>query len=111
MIQYDRVISLMQGVGVMVRTTITLAEEEFAELKRLAAQQDRSVSWLLRQAFRLSKARLERGEPYAAEFDRIWREVGRSLKQAGVRTPRDVDRLVREVRARKGQGSEKASAR
>lgn len=101
----------MQGVGVMVRTTITLAAEEFAELKRLAAQQDRSVSWLLRQAFRLSKARLERGEPYAAEFDRIWQEVGRSLKQAGVRTPRDVDHLVRAVRARKGQGSEKASAR
>ncbi|MDE2058781.1 MAG: ribbon-helix-helix protein, CopG family [candidate division NC10 bacterium] len=95
----------------MVRTTITLAEEEFAELKRLAAQQDRSVSWLLRQAFRLSKARLERGEPYATEFDRIWREVGRSLKQVGVRTPRDVDHLVRAVRAGKGQGTEKASAR
>jgi len=53
--------SLVQEIGVMARTTITLAEEEFAELNRLAAQQDRSVSWLLRQAFRLSKVRLERG--------------------------------------------------
>jgi Arc/MetJ-type ribon-helix-helix transcriptional regulator len=111
MIEYDNIISTKMGGSTMVRTTITLAEEEFAELKRLAAQQDRSISWLLRHAFRLSKARLESGEPYAAEFDRIWREVGRSLRHAGVRTPRDVDRLVREVRVRKGQGSEKASAR
>lgn len=100
-----------EEVRVMVRTTITLAEEEFAELKRLAAQQDRSISWLLRQAFRLSKARLERGEPYAAEFDRIWREVGRSLHRAGVRTARDVNDLVTELRARKRHSKEKASAR
>lgn len=32
----------------MVRTTITLAEDEFEELKRLAARQDRTISWLLR---------------------------------------------------------------
>lgn len=95
----------------MVRTTITLAEEEFAELKRLAAQQDRSISWLLRQAFRLSRARLERGEPYAVEFDRIWQEVGRSLHRAGVRTARDVTDLVAEHRARKSQSKEKVGAR
>ncbi len=94
----------------MVRTTITLAEEEFEELKRIAARQDRSISWLLRQAFRLSKARLARGEPYAVGFDRIWGEVGRSLRRAGVRTTRDVDRLVTEVRARKGGIHKKARA-
>ncbi len=94
-----------------VRTTITLAEEEFEELKRLAARQDRSISWLLRQAFRLSKARLERGEPYAVGFDRVWKEVGRSLRRAGVRTTRDVDRLVTEVRTRKKGTNEKAEAR
>ena len=94
----------------MVRTTITLAEEELAELKRLAAQQDRSISWLLRQAFRLSKARLERGQPYAGECDRIWQEVGRSLRRGGVRTARDVNNLVTELRARKKQPKEKTTA-
>jgi D-serine deaminase-like pyridoxal phosphate-dependent protein len=95
----------------MVRTTITLAEEEFEELKRLAARQDRSISWLLRQAFRLSKTRLAHGEAYAASFDRIWDEVGRSLRRAGVRTTRDVDLLVTEVRASKGGTNKKATAR
>jgi uncharacterized small protein (TIGR04563 family) len=94
----------------MVRTTITLAEEELAELKRLAARQDRSISWLLRQAFRLSRTRLERGEPYAVEFDRIWQEVGRSLRRAGVRTAQDVNDLVAELRTTKRQSKEKASA-
>ncbi|PWB78679.1 MAG: hypothetical protein C3F08_08230 [Candidatus Methylomirabilota bacterium] len=95
----------------MVRTTITLAEEEFADLKRLAAQQDRSISWLLRQAFRLSKRRLERGEPYATEFDRIWQEVGRSLHRAKVRTARDVNNRVAKHRATKRQSEEKAVTR
>ena len=94
----------------MVRTTITLADEEFEELKRLAARQDRSISWLLRQAFRLSKARLERSEPYAVAFDRVWDEVGRSLRRMGVRTTRDVDRLVAGVRASKRGTPKKARA-
>jgi len=92
----------------MVRTTITLAEEELEELKRLAVRQDRPISWLLRQALRLSKARLESGEPYAEGFDRVWGEVGRSLRRAGVRSTRDVDRLLTEVRARK-KGTNKKS--
>jgi len=94
-----------------VRTTITLAEEEFKELKRLAASQDRSISWLLRQAFRLSKARLEQAEPYTAAFDRVWEDIGRSLRRVGVRTTKDVDRLVREVRERKGGTNKRARAR
>lgn len=94
----------------MVRTTITLQEEELKELKRLAAQQDRSISWMLRQAFQLSKARLERNEPYRVGFDRIWGEVGRSLRQAGVQTIRDVDRLVTEVRTSRKRTGEKARA-
>ena len=95
----------------MVRTTITLAEDEFEELKRLAARQDRSISWLLRQAFRLSKARLEDGEPYAAAFDRIWGGVGRSLRRAGVRATRDVNRLTAEVRSGRQGTNKKATAR
>ena len=94
----------------MVRTTITLAEEEFEELKRLAARQDRSISWLLRQAFRLSRVRLEGGEPYSVSFDRIWGEVGRSLRRAGVRTTIDVERLLTEVRARKRGTNKQARA-
>ena len=94
----------------MVRTTITLAEEELEELRRLAVRQDRSISWLLRQAFRLSKTRLERGEPYAVAFDRMWGEVGRCLRRAGVRTTKDVDRLVVEVRERKKGAHKKARA-
>ncbi len=83
----------------MVRTTISLNEEEFEAIKRLAARQDRTVSWLLRQAFRLSRARLESGEPYGVAFDRAWERIGRSLRQAGMRTTKDVDRVVREVRS------------
>jgi len=94
----------------MVRTTITLAEEELEELKRLAVRQDRSISWLLRQALRLSRARLEGGEPYAEGFDRVLGEVGRSLRRAGVRSARDVDRLLTEVRARKKGTNKKAKA-
>ena len=95
----------------MVRTTIALPEEELEELKRLAVRQDRSISWLLRQAFRLSKTRLELGEPYAVAFDRMWGEVGRSLRRAGVRTTEDVDRLVAEVRGRKRGTNKKARAK
>jgi len=94
----------------MIRTTITLAEEELEELRRLAVRQDRSISWLLRQAFRLSKTRLELGEPYAIAFDRMWGEVGRSLRLAGVRTTEDVDRLVADVRGRKRGTNKKARA-
>lgn len=94
----------------MVRTTITLAEEELEELRRLAVRQDRSISWLLRQAFRLSRARLEVGQNYAEGFDRVWGEVGRSLRRAGVRTTEDVDRLVAEVRGRKKGTNKKARA-
>ncbi len=86
----------------MVRTTIVLPEEEFEELKRLAAQQDRPISWLLRQAFRLSKVHLERGEPYGVTFDRVWSEIGHSLRQAGVRVS-DVAGLVAETRTRRGR--------
>jgi hypothetical protein len=86
----------------MVRTTIVLPEEEFAELKRLAAQQERPISWLLRQAFQLSKVHLERGEPYGVTFDRVWSEIGQSLRRARVR-PSDVARLVAETRTKKGR--------
>lgn len=86
----------------MVRTTIVLPEEEFAELKRLAAKQERPISWLLRQAFRLSKVHLERGEPYGVTFDRVWSEIGQSLRRAGVR-PSEVTRLVAETRRKKGR--------
>jgi hypothetical protein len=94
----------------MVRTTIVLPEGEFAELKRLAVQQDRPISWLLRQAFRLSKAHLERGEPYVVTFDRVWREIGHSLRRAGLR-PSDVTRLVAEVRRGRTRKSGKTRAR
>jgi D-serine deaminase-like pyridoxal phosphate-dependent protein len=94
----------------MVRTTIVLPEEEFRELKRLAAQQDRPISWLLRQAFRLSRVHLERGEPYGATFDRVWSEIGRSLRRAGVRPP-DVKRFVAEAREGRPRKGTKAGAR
>jgi len=94
----------------MVRTTIVLPEEEFEELKRLAAKQERPISWLLRQAFRLSKVHLERGEPYGATFDRVWSEIGRSLHRAGVR-PSDVPRLVSEIRKKKGRRSARIRTR
>jgi hypothetical protein len=93
----------------MVRTTIVLPEEDYRELQAIAEAQDRSISWLLREAFRLSKSRLHRAEPFAPSFDRIWQDVGRSLRQAGITTATDVSRLVREVRnsrppAFKGKG-------
>jgi len=94
----------------MVRTTVVFPETEFLELKRLAAQQDRPISWILRQAFRLSKVHLDRGEPYGVTFDRVWSEIGRSLRQSGVR-PQNVGRLVAEVRGRQRRGGGKAKAR
>ena len=71
---------------------------------------DSSISWLVRRAFRISKARLEGGEPYGERFDRVWGEVGRCLRRAGVRTTKDVDRLVVEVRERKKGAHKKARA-
>jgi len=56
----------------MVRTTIVLPDEDFRELKALAAAQGRSISWLLREAFRLSKSSLQRPDSFAQSFDRVW---------------------------------------
>jgi len=94
----------------MVRTTIVLPDEEFRELKELAAAQDRSISWLLREAFRLSKIRLRHAEPFAPSFDRVWRDIGLSLRQAGIK-PSGIPRLVREVRRTKSPTTPKAKAR
>ena len=94
----------------MVRTTVVFPEAEFLELKRLAAQQDRPISWILRQAFRLSKVHLERGEPYGVTFDRVWRDISHSLRRAGLR-PSDVTRLVGEVRRERTRKSGKTRAR
>ena len=84
----------------MVRTTISIPEEEFKEIKRLAARTDRSISWLLRQAFRLAKPRLEWGESYAATFNRVWAEIGGVLREAGIQE-KTVARLITEVRSRR----------
>ena len=81
----------------MVRTTIVLPDEEFRELKELAATQDRSISWLLREAFRLSKSRLRQAEAFPTTFDRVWRDIGLSLRQRGIKAS-DVSRLIREDR-------------
>jgi predicted transcriptional regulator len=94
----------------MVRTTIVLPDEEFDDLKQLAAQQERSISWLLRQAFRISRPHLEREEAYSQTFDRVWDEIGHSLRRAGV-GPRHVDRLVTEVRAKRSELTGKARTR
>ena len=108
MTQYKKFI--LEKIAAMVRTTIVLRDDEFQELKRLAAQQDRPISWLLRQAFRLSKDHLQRGEPYGVTFDRVWGEVGRSLRRVGVR-PRDVEGLVAETRGRRRRRGRRARAR
>lgn len=81
----------------MVRTTIVLPDEEFRELKELAAAQDRSISWLLREAFRLSKSRLRQAEAFATSFDRVWGDIGLALRQRGMK-PSDVSRAIREAR-------------
>lgn len=94
----------------MVRTTIVLPEEEFRALKRLSARQDRPISWLLRQAFRISRVHLERGEPYRVTFDRVWSEIGRSLRRAKVR-PQNVGKLVAETRRRNPRGGGKVRAK
>ena len=82
----------------MVRTTIVLSDEDYRELQTLAEAQDRSISWLLREAFRLSRTRLRRAEPFAQSFDRLWENVGRSLRKNGITSDSKVSRLVREVR-------------
>jgi len=81
----------------MVRTTIVLPEEDFRDLKALAAARDRSISWLLREDFRLSKSNLKRPEPFAQSFDRVWRDIVLALRDAGVK-PADVPRLIGTVR-------------
>lgn len=84
----------------MIRTTISLPEEEFKEIKRLAERTDRPISWLLRQAFRLAKSRLETGESYAATFNQAWGDVGEALRGAGVQQG-SVDQLIATVRSRR----------
>jgi hypothetical protein len=84
----------------MVRTTIVLPEEDFRELKALAEAQDRSISWLLREAFRLSKSSLQRPESFAQSFDRVWTDIGLALRDAGVK-PADIPRLIGTVRKRR----------
>lgn len=86
----------------MIRTTISLSEEEFEEIKRLAERTDRSISWLLRQAFRLAKSRLETGESYAATFNEVWGDVGEALRGAGVREA-NVHQLIATVRSRRAK--------
>jgi hypothetical protein len=81
----------------MVRTTIVIPEEDFLELKALAAEKDRSISWLLREAFRLSKCNLRRTEPFAQSLDRAWNDIGLALRNAGVKSA-DVPRLIGTVR-------------
>ncbi len=81
----------------MVRTTIVLPEEDFRELKALAAARDRSISWLLREAFRLSRSSLQRPEPFALSFDRVWNDIGLALRDAGIKSG-DVPRLIGAVR-------------
>jgi len=94
----------------MVRTTIVLPEEEFRELKELAAAQDRSISWLLREAFRLSKSRLRQAEAFATHFDRVWRDIGLSLRQRGLK-PSDVSRVIREDRRTRSPARAKGKSR
>ena len=69
----------------MVRTTIVIPEEDFRELKALAAAKDRSISWLLREAFRLSKGSLQRSEPFAQSFDRAWNDISLALESGCLR--------------------------
>ena len=83
----------------MVRTTIVLSDEDYRELQTLAEAQDRSISWLLREAFRLSRNRLRRAEPFAQSFDRLWEDMGRSLRKNGITSASTASRLVREVRS------------
>jgi uncharacterized lipoprotein len=93
----------------MVRTTIVMPEEDFREMKELAAARDRSISWLLREAFRLSKGSLQRSEPFAQSFDRVWSDIGLALRNAGVKTA-DIPRLIGTVR-RTSATTAKAKAR
>jgi uncharacterized small protein (TIGR04563 family) len=86
----------------VIRTTISLPKEEFQEIKRLADRTDRSISWLLRQAFRLAKSRLETGESYAVTFDQVWANVGEALRGAGVQ-PKNVAQLIATVRSRRAK--------
>jgi uncharacterized small protein (TIGR04563 family) len=86
----------------VIRSTISLPKEEFEEIKRLADRADRSISWLLRQAFRLAKSRLETGESYAVTFDQVWTNVGEALRGAGVQQ-KNVAQLIATVRSRRAK--------
>lgn len=83
----------------MVKTTITLSEDEFKELRRLAEQQERSVSWLLRRAFQFAKPYLERGGAPEPTAERLWEEIGALLERAGVAS-QDVGRMLAHARRR-----------
>jgi len=83
----------------VIRTTISIPEEEFEEIRSLAERTDRSISWLLRRAFRLAKPRLEAGESYATTFNQVWANVGEALRGAGVQQ-KNVDELIGTVRSR-----------
>ncbi len=102
--------SYASHLGTMVRTTIVLPDEEFQELKEIAAAQDRSISWLLREAFRLSKNRLRQSEAFGVSFDRIWREIGETLRQRGIKSA-DIPSLIRAERGTRAHPRPKGRAR
>ena len=82
---------------------------------------------LLKQALALTKAKTKKelihrslealirqeriGLSCAARSETVWKEVGNSLRRAGVRTTRDVDQLVAEVRARRKGTAKRTKAR
>jgi uncharacterized small protein (TIGR04563 family) len=94
----------------VIRTTISIPDEEFQEIKRLAARADRSISWLLRQAFRLAKPRIESGASYAQTFDRVWAEIGGTLREAGIDQDK-VGQLIATVRSAKPRTKTRAGRR
>jgi len=82
-----------------MRTTIEIDDKLLKEA--LALTKAKTKKELIHRSLEALIRQKRTGLSYAARSERVWEEVGRSLRRAGVRTTRDVDQLVAEVRARK----------
>ena len=92
-----------------MRTTMEIDDELFKQA--LALTKAKTKKELIHRSLEALIRQKRIGLSYPAGPEGIWEEVGRSLRQAGVRTTRDVDRLVAEVRTRKRGTNKKAAAR
>ena len=92
-----------------MRTTIEIDDKLLKEA--LALTKAKTKKELIHRSLEALIRQKRFGLSYAAKSERVWEDIGRFLRRAGVRTTRDAERMVKEVRPRKRGINNKAGAR